>query len=593
MTNLTVKQRLYLLIGILTTIFVFIGIFTIYSFNKIEKINFSKLMAMELNSHTLKLRKHEKDFLARGTTNPEFYKSGENKYINKLKIDFESVILHIDSLKFGDYYKKAGVETEVDQLKNLFNEYCDIFTKITEEQKEKGFKDYGLVGKMRDAIHQVDDMLNNIQANRDIKIHILTLRKHEKDYIIRKDLSYIEKFNNEINSLQNTLANSELSNNEKAEIEPLITTYNNAFIALTEKDKIIGLQETEGLLKDLRNEVHMVEPTVETVLNALVKYSNVTTRNTQIVLILIIILGIVLSGLTTVRIINVIYRILGGEPKLVAEIAENIANGNLKLEYDKSKFQKGIMNSIYLMAEKLGVMVSSIIEHANDIASASNELSSGGHQISQGASEQASSVEEISSTVEEIVSAIEQNKDNAQSTQGISNIAFKGISELKSKSEASSNANRIIADKIQIINDIAFQTNILALNAAVEAARAGDSGKGFAVVASEVRKLAERSKLAADEIVSLTEKSLELSKNAVELTGKTLPEVQRTSDLVTEIAEASLEQSNGANQINNAIQELNNITQENAAASEEFATNSEELSNKAIQLKELVSFFKI
>ena len=165
------------------------------------------------------------------------------------------------------------------------------------------------------------------------------------------------------------------------------------------------------------------------------------------------------------------------------------------------------------------------------------------------------------------------------------------MQDVAEKSQNAVEANKNIANKITIINDIAFQTNILALNAAVEAARAGEHGRGFAVVAAEVRKLAERSKLAAEEIVGLAQKSLDLSQGAGVVMSETMPKIDNTTKLVQEISAASLEQNNGATQVNNAIQQLNNVTQQNAAASEELATSSEELSSQAIQLKEIISFF--
>jgi len=150
-----------------------------------------------------------------------------------------------------------------------------------------------------------------------------------------------------------------------------------------------------------------------------------------------------------------------------------------------------------------------------------------------------------------------------------------------------------IADKIKIISEISFQTNILALNAAVEAARAGEYGKGFAVVASEVRKLAERSKIAADEIDHLSKSSLGMTQETGQILEQLIPEILKTSKLVQEIASASVEQNSGADQINSAIQQLNNVTQQNAATAEQMATSSEELYSRAEQLNELVSFFTL
>jgi len=167
-----------------------------------------------------------------------------------------------------------------------------------------------------------------------------------------------------------------------------------------------------------------------------------------------------------------------------------------------------------------------------------------------------------------------------------------GMKRVKDASEESLLSIRNIAEKIAIVNDIAFQTNILALNAAVEAARAGEHGKGFAVVAAEVRKLAERSKIAAGEIEMMSKTSVNATNESAKLINEMLPEIEKTARLVQEITAASMEQNSGADQINNALQQLNQITQQNAAASEEMATGSEELSAQAEQLKETVSFFK-
>jgi len=593
MTNLTVKNRLYLLIAVLVVFFVLIGVFTTVSFNRIDEINHAQIMAMEIEAHTLKLRKHEKDFLARSIIDPTFFESGHSKYIDNFSDDLNEAILYADSLKHGNHHIKAGVEKEVINIKDYYKKYESLFTKIVTENKILGFKDYGLVGKMRNAAHDVEERLDNMGGTDNLKVHVLMLRRNEKDYLLREDKKYIDKFKDRIVVFKGAVSESELDGSSKAEIIELKTKYESTFIDYTNKNEIIGLTENEGLHGELRQSVHKLEPVVETIMLALVSYTEKSSKRILLTLLIILLAGIIISVVIAVKVIRNIYLLLGGEPKLVAEIADNIANGHLNLDLDASKFSGGVMKSMFVMAGKLRSIVTDIMENAGDIAGASNQLSTGTQQISQGASEQASSVEEVSSTMEEIVSNIEQNKDNAQSTLSISKTAYKGINDLSSKSEESSAANNTIAEKIQIINEIAFQTNILALNAAVEAARAGESGKGFAVVASEVRKLAERSKLAADEIITLAERSLNLSKNAADLMRNTLPEVQKTNELVEEITSASLEQSNGATQINNAIQELNNGTQQNAAASEEMATSAEELSHKADQLKRLVAFFKV
>jgi methyl-accepting chemotaxis protein len=172
-------------------------------------------------------------------------------------------------------------------------------------------------------------------------------------------------------------------------------------------------------------------------------------------------------------------------------------------------------------------------------------------------------------------------------------MASNGINKVREASTESVNSIKAIAEKISIVNDIAFQTNILALNAAVEAARAGEHGRGFAVVAAEVRKLAERSKLAADEIQILAKTSVATTQDAGSSLYNIVPEIEKTAKLVQDIAAASIEQHTGVDQINNSIQQLNRITQQNAIVSDEISKNSKALYSYADELKSLIAFFKI
>ena len=166
-------------------------------------------------------------------------------------------------------------------------------------------------------------------------------------------------------------------------------------------------------------------------------------------------------------------------------------------------------------------------------------------------------------------------------------------SEITRFKRSTSRTMKQIAEKIGIIEEIARQTNLLALNAAIEAARAGEHGKGFAVVAAEVRKLAERSGNAAGEISELSGTSVAIAEQAGSLLARIVPDVQRTAELIQEIAASSVEQNAGAEQINRAIQQLDQVVQQNASASEEMASTAEELSGQAIQLQETIAYFHL
>lgn len=275
--------------------------------------------------------------------------------------------------------------------------------------------------------------------------------------------------------------------------------------------------------------------------------------------------------------------------------ANRLANGDLSVRIDvTSKDEIGrLLMAMQNMVDKLAQIIGEVRGAASALSSASEEVSATAQNMSQGSSEQAASVEETSASVEQMSASINQNTENAKITDSIASKAAYDADEGGGAVRETVQAMKIIAEKVGIIDDIAYQTNLLALNAAIEAARAGEHGKGFAVVAAEVRKLAERSQVAAQEIGEVAQNSVSLAEKAGKLLDEIVPSIKKTSDLVQEISAASEEQSSGASQINVAMEQLNRVTQASASSSEELAATAEELSGQAEQLQQLMSFFRL
>ncbi|MCK1783285.1 methyl-accepting chemotaxis protein [Pseudomonas sp. TNT11] len=308
-----------------------------------------------------------------------------------------------------------------------------------------------------------------------------------------------------------------------------------------------------------------------------------------------IIAAVLVALLVGIALALFISRIISNPLRRAVDVASQLAEGNLAVKIEGgSKDETGqVLTAMQAMVGKLSQIIGEVRNAADGLASASEEVSATAQSISQTTSQQAASVEETSASIEQMSASINQNTENAKITDGMASKAAKEAGDGGDSVQQTVQAMKKIAQRISIIDDIAYQTNLLALNAAIEAARAGEHGKGFAVVAAEVRKLAERSQVAALEIGELSTSSVEMAERAGRLLGEMLPSINKTSDLVQEITAASEEQAAGVSQINSAMNQLNQVTQQNASSSEELASTAEEMSTQAEQLQQAMSFFTL
>jgi len=328
-------------------------------------------------------------------------------------------------------------------------------------------------------------------------------------------------------------------------------------------------------------------------------------RNFMLVLLVI---AVVLGAAAAWFITRSLIKQLGGEPGYTAKIAGSIANGDLSITIDTKESDRGsLLVEMKEMRNSLVGIVQQVRRGTETIGTASREIAAGNIDLSSRTELQASSLEKTASAMEQLTSTVKQNADNAREANTLaataSNVALKGgdvvAQVVGTMGEINTSASKI-ADIIGVIDGIAFQTNILALNAAVEAARAGEQGRGFAVVASEVRNLAQRSAAAAKEIKTLIGDSLDKVERGSKLVGQagvTMEEVvssvKRVTDIMSDIASASAEQSAGIAQVNTSIIEMDGMTQQNAALVEQAAAAAQSLQDQAGELARVVSIFKL
>src|SRR5437588_1439610 len=316
-------------------------------------------------------------------------------------------------------------------------------------------------------------------------------------------------------------------------------------------------------------------------------------RQTALVMLLVVILTFATAISVTMLVSRGITRPVRAMADHLGEMAQGGGDLTKRIEIGTHDEIGQMATSFNSFVKKLEEIITEVRNSSDGIASAASQVASSAASLSQGTSEQAASIEETTSSLEQMSASITQNAENSRQMEQMAVKGARDSEESGSAVKESVTAMKQIAEKISIIEEIAYQTNLLALNAAIEAARAGEHGRGFAVVATEVRKLADRSQTAAQEIGGLASKSVGVAEQSGSLLKELVPAIKRTAELVQEVAASSSEQSSGVVQINKAMTSVDTVTQRNASSAEELSSTAEELAAQSEALQQLMAFFRI
>lgn len=622
-SKLSVKKKLL----ILTILF---GVTVIFILG-IEKYALTKTVALEdaansslmLEVDMLMLRRHEKDFLKR--LDLKYYEAFKQTHAEFTK-RLEHLNIQLDEL--GQSHESLT------QLQKVLSEYSAEFDKLVAIEQQVGLTPTdGLYGTLRNSVHEIEDVLKD-QNNDDLMVSMLMLRRHEKDFMLRTDPKYIDKFTQTAAEFSSKISNSYLPNSTQRQIQTLLLQYQKDFISLTDGYKTIGLDSDSGLLGEMRATIQQSEGILETLSAHIMEAVPRTIQRYEII---VFTLSLLLAALI-LWLTNMISRSIIIPLAELSKVMQNVEKTNdLTLRYEhKGKDEIADMaNTFNLMTASFQQLIQQVMTSALTVSAAAEQLSVISDQSKKGIIEQHSSSEQVATAMNEMAATVQEvsryaaeaaemsknSNDEASNGQLIVTQTITSIQQLATQSESNAEAIRSlqvesenIGTVLTVIQGIAEQTNLLALNAAIEAARAGESGRGFAVVADEVRTLAQRSKESTEEIKTIIErlqnganqcvkttlegkKYVEATVSKVGEAGNSLTEIANSVktilDMNTQIASAAEEQSAVAEEINTNINHIAHVAEQNAESTTQTTETSQGLAGLAADLQKLITRFRV
>jgi methyl-accepting chemotaxis protein len=473
---------------------------------------------------------------------------------------------------------------------------------------------WGMESVTRETVSMLRGDSKISQLADEAKIATLELRRYEKDTLLNLDnkavmQAYQEKWKTEVSDLRTIVGDLEArvsSDGSKQLVSAMgreIAAYErgvDGVVAGINDGTIKTPQQGNAKVTEVKDEIHRMEAAATELSEKhrkimADKEETITAfaRQTAFVMFGVVLITFIAATFVTLVVSRGITRPVRAMADHLGEMAQGGGDLTKRIEIGSHDEVGQMATSFNAFVKKLEEIISEVRVSSDGVASAATQVAASAASLSQGTSEQAASIEETTSSLEQMSASITQNAENSRQME---TMAVKGARDSEESGGAvreSVSAMKQIAEKISIIEEIAYQTNLLALNAAIEAARAGEHGRGFAVVATEVRKLAERSQTAAQEIGGLAANSVAVAERSGELLRELVPAIKKTSELVQEVSASSREQSSGVVQINKAMSSVDTVTQRNASSAEELSSTAEELAAQSEALQQLMAFFRV
>jgi len=618
-----IKQKLILNTSVVVVSLVILIVAFLFAEIRLKELIQGKEMAQRQESEMLLLRRHEKDFLARG----------DEKYVSRFEDVAQRIIEQQSAL--DAMFIESGVDVKAfSNLTTLFGDYRNKFVKLVDAKKAMGLShDQGLEGQLRSAVHDIETALKTLDQPA-IMVTMLQLRRHEKDFMLRLDAKYIERFDTTISTLTSQLQSAQISNREKQSLTNLAEVYRSKFSDYVAQQQRIGLSSEEGILGEMRRTIHQTETKLEAMVSSMSQQTESLLTKVEWLITSLFVVIAVIASLVAWRVGASINRPLAVIREAMLEI-DRSRDLSLRVTYQGKDEIGDVARSINQMLEGFQKVVGSVNETVLNMKQQTQQLSQTAERTAKDAERQrdetdmvAASVAQMVGTIEDISRNMEVAADKSQNAQQsvsdgqarvtsavslVNNLSGQLQSSVLSAQELAKESESI-GTVLNVIQDIAEQTNLLALNAAIEAARAGEQGRGFAVVADEVRALASRTHDAtveiSDIINSLQQRTQSIvtimqscgeegqrSRDEASVIGDVLErityEVNEISEMAQSVATAIGQQSVAANEINRNVVIINEISMDTSEAVRLNSRSSHDISELAHQLEGVVSRFKL